>query len=76
MREADAVPLKALDSRSADVMRLGEDVAEHEHALDSKISYPVVYRGRKRRDAQTGGFFQLQMKNRERPACSARDLLG
>jgi hypothetical protein len=48
-------------------MHLGEMQAERDHKLESKISYPVVYRGRNGRDARSGGFFEFTMKTRPGP---------
>ena len=56
-----------LDARSADIVHLGDANAERDHALESKISYPVVYRGRAGRDARSGGFFECTMKARPGP---------
>jgi len=56
-----------LDARSADMVRLGDTSAEHEHSLESKFSYAVVYRGRTGRDARTGGFFECTVKTRPGP---------
>jgi hypothetical protein len=58
---------KALDARSIDIARLGDDADEKAHGLESKISYAVIYRGRKGRDARTGGFFSLRMKSNGEP---------
>jgi uncharacterized protein len=58
---------REIQARSTDVMHLGEMQAEHDHDLDSKISYPVVYRGRNGRDARSGGYFQFRMKVRPGP---------
>ncbi|HTD75571.1 MAG TPA: glycoside hydrolase family 127 protein [Steroidobacteraceae bacterium] len=65
--QAEQVRLHELDARSADVVRLGDASAEREHSLESKISYPVVYRGRTGRDARTGGFFECTVKTRPGP---------
>jgi uncharacterized protein len=65
--QAEQVRLHDFDARSADVVRLGEASAEREHSLESKISYPVVYRGRSGRDARTGGFFECTVKTRPGP---------
>jgi DUF1680 family protein len=65
--QAAQARLRDLDARSADVVRLGDASAEHEHSLESKISYPVVYRGRTGRDARTGGFFECTVKTRPGP---------
>jgi hypothetical protein len=59
--------LQELDARSTDVVRLGEADAERGHALGSKISYAVVYRGRAGRDARSGGFFECTVKARPGP---------
>jgi hypothetical protein len=64
---AEQARLRDLDARSADVVRLGDESAEREHHLESKISYPVVYRGRTGRDARTGGFFECTVKTRPGP---------
>ena len=65
--KAEETRLRELDTQSTDVMRLGDADAEREHALESKISYPVVYRGRPGRDARSGGFFDCTMKARSGP---------
>jgi len=65
--KAEQARMRDLQARSADVMHLGEMQAERDHRLDSKISYPVVYRGRNGRDARTGGFFEFTMKTRPGP---------
>ncbi|PXA96016.1 hypothetical protein DMC47_18440 [Nostoc sp. 3335mG] len=54
-------------ARSVDVMYLGEMQPERDHALTSDISYPVVYRGRKGRDARAGGFFEFDMSVKPGP---------
>ncbi|MBV9992426.1 MAG: glycoside hydrolase family 127 protein [Alphaproteobacteria bacterium] len=59
---AEALRLSDLDSHSTDIAELGDDADEKAHALASKTSYAVVYRGRKGRDARSGGFFELDMK--------------
>jgi DUF1680 family protein len=65
--QTEQVRMRDLDARSADVVRLGDTGAELEHSLESKISYPVVYRGRTGRDARTGGFFECTVKTRPGP---------
>jgi hypothetical protein len=60
--QAEQARLRDLDAHSADVVRLGDESAEREHHLESKISYPVVYRGRTGRDARTGGFFECTVR--------------
>jgi DUF1680 family protein len=64
---AEQARLRDLAARSVDVMHLGEMQPERDHELKSEISYPVVYRGRKGRDARTGGFFEFRMKVRPGP---------
>jgi DUF1680 family protein len=64
---AEQARLKDLAARSVDVMHLGEMQAERDHDLKSEISYPVVYRGRRGRDARTGGFFSFRMNVRPGP---------
>jgi DUF1680 family protein len=59
---AETERLRALDTRSADIVPLGDVVAESGHDLAAEISYAVVYRGRNGRDARTGGFFEFAMK--------------
>ena len=61
--EQEKAAERALDACSADIARLGDGKDEAAHELTSKISYPVVYRGRKGRDARTGGFFEFTMKS-------------
>jgi hypothetical protein len=65
--KAEETRLRALDAQSTDVIRLGDENAEREHSLESKISYSVVYRGRAGRDARSGGFFECTMKARPGP---------
>jgi hypothetical protein len=62
--ETRQVRLRELESRSADVLHLGDSDAERDHQLQSKISYAVVYRGRGGRDARSGGFFECAMRTR------------
>ncbi len=57
----------ALDARSVDVVRLGDERSEGEHRLDSAISYPVIYRGRRGRDARNGGFVAFEVAVRPGP---------
>ncbi len=59
---AEQSRIKDEAARSVDVMHLGEMQAEHDHNLQSDISYPVVYRGRNGRDARNGGYFTFNMK--------------
>jgi uncharacterized protein len=65
--EAEQARLRALDAQSADIVRLGDADAERDHLLESKISYPVAYRGHAGRDARSGGFFECTMKTRPGP---------
>jgi DUF1680 family protein len=64
---AEQVQLRELQLNSADVVALGDSQAERDHLLESKISYPVAYRGRGGRDARSGGFFECTMKTRPGP---------
>jgi DUF1680 family protein len=64
---AEQARQRELASRSVDVMHLGEMQPERDHNLTSEISYPVSYRGRKGRDARTGGYFAFRMKVRPGP---------
>jgi hypothetical protein len=66
-REAEAKRLAALDARSADIVKLGDEADEKAHSLTSKISYPVSYRFRPGRDARSGGFIEFKMKARKGP---------
>jgi hypothetical protein len=65
--KAEQGRLRVLQERSADMVYLGDTQAERDHQLDSKISYPVVYRGRGGRDARSGGFFECTVKTRPGP---------
>jgi len=65
--QAEQARLRDLDARSVDVVRLGDAAAERDHSLESKISYPVVYRGRAGRDARSGGYFECTTKARSGP---------
>ena len=51
--------MSELAARSADSIELGDAKAEHDHRLEAKFSYPVVYRGRSGRDARADGYFQF-----------------
>jgi hypothetical protein len=64
---AETERMKALDARSADVVRLGDEADEKAHDLASKISYAVSYRRRKGRDARTDGHFEFTMKTQPGP---------
>jgi uncharacterized protein len=57
----------ALDARSVDVIRLGDEADERRHGLASDISYAVSYRFRPGRDARTGGFFEFDAAVGEGP---------
>src|SRR5215204_894334 len=59
---AETARLKDLQARVVDVMKLGDAPAEKEHALFSKISYPLSYRAKPGRDARSEGFFEFKMK--------------
>jgi uncharacterized protein len=69
---ADAAARKALDARSTDICALGEEGDEQAHGLDVKYSGAVTYRGRKGRDARTGGFFEVALKTKGRRELSLR----
>ena len=60
--EAERTQLAALDAQSFDYVLLGDEAAEKAHALESAISYAVLYRGRRGRDARTGGFLSFTVK--------------
>ena len=64
---AEQARLRDIAARSVDVMHLGEMQPERDHALESKDSYPVAYRGRNGRDARSGGFFEFTMNVRGGP---------
>ena len=57
----EAAETAALEARSVDVVRLGDERSEGAHALASAISYPVSYRGRQGRDARSGGFIAFEV---------------
>jgi hypothetical protein len=65
--QTEQARLQDLEMHSADVVRLGDADAEREHQMESKLSYPVVYRGRTGRDARSGGFFECNVKTRPGP---------
>jgi DUF1680 family protein len=65
--EAEKTAQAALDARALDIAHLGDDADEAAHGLTAKISYAVVYRGRKGRDARTGGFFAFRMRSAQAP---------
>lgn len=64
---AEQARLKDLQARSVDVIYLGEMQPERDHSLNSAISYPVAYRGKKGRDARSGGFFEFKAKISDEP---------
>lgn len=66
-QRAEAERVAALDARSTDIMRLGDETDEKAHDLKSNISYAVVYRRRKGRDARSGGFFEFTAKTKPGP---------
>jgi DUF1680 family protein len=62
VRQAEQAAIKAaLDARSIDRVRLGDEESEAAHRLRSEISYAVSYRGQPGRDARTEGFFEFEM---------------
>lgn len=66
-QKTQADRMATLDARSADIMRLGDEADEKAHDLVSNISYAVVYRRRKGRDARSGGYFEFTAKTRPGP---------
>jgi DUF1680 family protein len=64
---AEASRLEQLRERSSDFVSLGDAEAERQHALESKISYAVRYRGRAGRDARSGGFFECTVRTKPGP---------
>jgi len=66
-RAEDAARRTARDARSIDVMRLGDEAAEKDHALASSISYALAYRMRKGRDARASGFFEFRLRTAPGP---------
>ena len=63
----EAARMAALDARSVDIVKLGDEYDEKAHDLTSKISYPLSYRFRKGRDARDGGYFEFAMKVKPGP---------
>jgi DUF1680 family protein len=62
VRQAEQSAIQAaLDARSVDRVRLGDEASEAAHGLTSDISYAVSYRGQPGRDARTEGFFEFEM---------------
>jgi DUF1680 family protein len=66
-RAAEKARLKDWQARVVDAMKLGDEKAEKEHALVSKISYPLSYRAKPGRDARSEGFFEFKMKVTDEP---------
>ena len=64
---AEQARLRDIAARSVDVMHLGEMQPERDHKLTSEQSYPVEYRGRKGRDARSGGYFEFTMQTKPGP---------
>lgn len=64
---AETARQKALDARSLDIVRLGDETDENAHGLASRISYPASYRRRTGRDARSEGYFEFRMKAGEGP---------
>ena len=60
--QAERARLAALDAQSLDHVVLGDEASEKAHGLESDISYAVLYRGRRGRDARTGGLLSFQVK--------------
>ncbi|MBS0374137.1 MAG: glycoside hydrolase family 127 protein [Proteobacteria bacterium] len=54
-RAAEANALEALDARTVDAIAFGEEPSERAHALEAANSNVVLYRGRRGRDARSGG---------------------
>ena len=67
-REAAALEAqKALDARSTDIVKLGDEKSEKAHGLHSDKSYAVVYRRHHGRDARAGGYMEFTMKTAPGP---------
>lgn len=64
---AEQERLRDIAGRSVDVMHLGEMQPERDHKLTSEISYPAEYRGRKGREARSGGYFQFALQTKPGP---------
>ena len=64
---AEQERLRDIAARSVDVMHLGEMQPERDHKLISELSYPAEYRGRKGRDARSGGYFEFTMQTKPGP---------
>jgi uncharacterized protein len=58
---AEAADRMALEARSLDEVRLGDQHSEGAHGLASALSYPLTYRGRPGRDARDGGFIAFEV---------------
>lgn len=64
---AEKARLAALDARSLDIVKLGDDADEKAHGLKAKISYPASYRRRTGRDARSEGYFEFRLRAGEGP---------
>jgi len=58
---ADQARQKDIAARSVDVVHLGEMQSEHDHALRSDNSWPVVYRAHNGRDVRSGGYMEFEL---------------
>jgi hypothetical protein len=58
---------RALDSRTVDIVALGDEDSERAHGLEAENSYAVVYRGRPGRDARARGHFAFRVRARPIP---------
>ncbi|MBS1792787.1 MAG: glycoside hydrolase family 127 protein [Acidobacteria bacterium] len=64
---AEKERLRALEARSVDVVRLGDEQNEKAHNLVAKISYALAYRAKPGRDARSEGFFEFRAKSADAP---------
>jgi DUF1680 family protein len=64
---AEQAHLHDIAARAVDVMHLGDMQPERNHDLVSEASYPVTYRGRRGRDARTGGYFEFTLQTKPGP---------
>jgi hypothetical protein len=60
--QAERAQQAALEAKSFDHVVLGDEASEKAHGVESAISYAVLYRGRRGRDARTGGFLSFKVK--------------
>jgi len=60
-RAAEAAALEALDARTVDAIAFGDEASERAHALDAANSNVVLYRGRRGRDARSGGHLRFEL---------------